>query len=211
MQEIDSPDDWIREVADRLLAIIPGPPRVYLRDTPAALSAALRRAGFAARSESGMVLSGPSARPGTPVSFRPVQSDSDWNDKLQLHMDCPTGPDGYTVPPHEWVRLERLKSETGGMRAFLVERHGVVVGAAALMRQGSILRLKNLVVARRFRRRAVATATVHLAGGLAAAEGRALGLFGIGGSVGEAAYRSAGLETVVSQTEWTRTHNAERT
>ena len=101
--------------------------------------------------------------------------------------------------------MERVRSEAGFMRAYLIRRGGEIVGAIGSAPCGSLLRLKNLVVDPAHRRRGIATATALRFAALARDEGLvAAGCFALDGEPGLAFYPRAGYRVAVRQIEWIR-------
>ena len=176
--------------------------RLYLRP-PATTSLAdgLRERGYSAREEIGYILPRVIADPKR-VSLRRIEDETGWALKLALHRGSPDAIDGHSTAPERWVELERRKSSPDGLSPWLIEAGGRVVGTVGTIELGGLLRLKNLLVHRDFRRRGVAMAVVAAFGAIAAESDRTLGLFVVEGTPGVAVYDRSGMIPVTRWVEW---------
>lgn len=202
---IPDPDAWVRRVEAELTATGAPQARIYLTRRAPALERALAGHGYEMREEIAYARTAPFAHRSDSVALRRVVSDADWDDKLALHEACMERPDGYENVAARWVALERAKCATREMQAFLIEVDGTPNGTIGAMRFPHVLRAKNVLVSARVRRRGVAVEALRLLREYASTQGIAtLGIFGIRGEPGDAAYRSAGMTAVASQYEWSK-------
>ncbi len=193
---------WVTRAEHSLADIGADLARIYLdaRGTPA--DKMLHAAGYAARDELVFTHCLPDRDPR--LTLRPVETDSDWERKLRFHTASQASPDGHGNSPSDWVAVERRKCACG-MEAFLAEIDGETVGAIGLVAGDGLMRLKNLVVHPRHRRRSNGLDMLSQA----AALGRTRGLreqctLAVSGDAGELLYRAAGMQVVGIQVEWSK-------
>jgi ribosomal protein S18 acetylase RimI-like enzyme len=193
---------WIVQAEKRLTDVGVRMARLYLDARGGAADELLRRAGYADRDE--LIFAHAMPRPLPGLTLRPVVSDEDWERKLRLHAGIENSPDGHGNRPAEWVALERRKC-ADGMDAFLAEIDGEAVGAIGAIWGDKLLRMKNIVVHPAYRRRSIGRGIVSQL----AALGRDRGVsehcvLAIKGEPGERLYRSAGMQLIGTQVEWSK-------
>jgi GNAT superfamily N-acetyltransferase len=199
---IAAPDRWVAEVLEVIRDSGLPLARVYLDRPASRLESALARGGFGSRVEIGFLATDPIDAAG-PVTLRPIRSEGDWEKRAKVHLDAPT-PDGHDADALAWQQLERLRCDSGGMRAYVAERDGEPLGAVCMLEDELLVRNKNLVTLSRWQRQGVASAVLAELDGMARGTGRVLGTFAVEGSAGEALYRSLGMAEVLRQIEWSR-------
>jgi GNAT superfamily N-acetyltransferase len=139
------------------------------------------------------------------VRLRPVREGSDWVAKRKLAEALQSLPDGKSANAKGWTELENRKAKGDYGRFWLAELDEQYCATFGLVKWGSVMRLKNLAVHPRFRRRGVGAAIIAAAIERANQSGCDwLGAFAIAGSGGEFLYRHCGLKVVGAQTEWLR-------
>ena len=198
----DLGETWVRQVERSLTKLGASLARIYLDTRSTAVDEMLRNAGYADRDELVFVHSLGESAPG--LTLRPVQSAGDWEAKLRFHTEVHETPDGHYHRPAEWVALERRKCAEG-MDVFLAESDGHVVGAIGAVWGDGLLRIKNLVVHPAHRRRSIGRGMLSQL----AAIGRERGIseqciLAVRGDAGELLYRSAGMQVVGTQVEWSK-------
>ena len=194
MTALDAVEERVREVGGSRV-------RLYLEREVSAVVEVLRDRGYSSREEAGYVL--PQRIPGSEkVSIQPISTDADWAQKQTLHRESPDPPDGHEIPADRWVELERRKTGSDGLSPWLILVGDTVTGTAAVMDHGALMRLKNLLVHREYRRRGIATAAIAAFGIMAEEKGRTLGLFTVVGSAGDLVYRGCGMKPVARWVEW---------
>jgi ribosomal protein S18 acetylase RimI-like enzyme len=199
---------WLAQAEQALADIGASTARIYFDRRDDAAEALLRGAGYAEREE--LVFTHSLAAPEPGLALARVESEADWDRKLDLHRFISTPPDGHPGSALDWVMLERRKCEAG-MEAFLVERDGETVGAIGAIRGDGIFRLKNIVVHPAHRRQSVG---LRMLGHLALV-GRECGIseqcvFAVRGEIGELLYRAAGMRVAGSVIEWSKSLGAAR-
>lgn len=167
--------------------------------------ALLAASGYVCREEIGFASQGPAtSRPGQ-VRLHPVETPSDWREKLRLHEASSEFSDGHAYLAREWVELERRKCLTGRMACFLIEYESEFHGSVCLMHEGRAIRIKNLYLQPDSRGRGIGSQTlqeifaVHLR-----SEDSAAVVYGVRGDPGEHLYRSQNMVEICRQYEWTR-------
>ena len=181
--------------------------RFYTNDAAPALAEHLGNRGYRCREE--IIALQAEAQPGhaaTALELCEVASEKDWSDKLALHETSDLPSDGHRTRALDWVTLERRKAETGEVAFYLFKQSGEVVATAGLMRPSAgIIRLKNLFVSARHRRRGLGQAL------LAALSQRAHRRYGccpvvyyVAGPVGQRLYTSVGFQPIGVAFEWIR-------
>lgn len=204
------PGAWLDTVEEAVRSTGRNRTRIYLVLPQPELETALRDRGYESRAEIGLLHAAVASEgSGVPnVSLRPVVSDADWLAKDGLHAACDTGADGYRSPAREWALMERRKVEAGFMRPFLAVADGAVCGAisvcdvTSVCDQGSLRRLKNLVLHPAWRHRGFGSAVIQAVAGELSAPGHVIGVFAVAGGVGERMYRRNGFTMITQQTEW---------
>jgi GNAT superfamily N-acetyltransferase len=194
--------EWIAACETAMAGVGSSLCRIYLETRHDRADAILSGAGYVARDELVFIDAVPD--PSIDVTLRRVESAADWADKLLFHQAANETADGHGNLAADWVELERRKCRAG-MRAYLAELDGEVVGAVGAIWCDGFVRTKNLVVAPRRRRRGIARAIL----GRIAALGRARGLprqcvLAVRGEQGELLYRSLGMPMIGFQVEWSR-------
>ena len=192
---------WVRQTERALRDVGARMARIYC-DERGAADDLLRSAGYVDRDELVFVHGLTESAPG--LTLRPVRSDEDWKRKLDFHAAVHETPDGHDHRPSEWVALERMKC-ADGMEAFLAALDGETVGAVCAVWGDGLLRIKNLVVHSAYRRRSIGRALLFQI----AAIGRERGvseqcILAVRGDAGEMLYRSAGMQVVGTQVEWSK-------
>lgn len=202
-------EGWVQRIEDCIAALGVRLARIYVAEAIPRLEDCLARRGYRRVDEVALLLRAhpmvdkPPALAG--MELRRIESAADWLAKLDLHRGVTRGPDGHLSPADLWVELERRKSNCGYMTPYLVTVDGLVCGAVAAAGVGSVMRLKNLVIAPAFQRHGLGRAVAASFAGLAATDGRGVaGCFAISGTPSVEMYRSAGFHPVGLQTEWTR-------
>lgn len=196
---------WLWHLERRLGYLGASWSRIYLDQPNVGLEQALAKAGYQRRVERGFVATVAPAARTSGVRLRPVCDNEDWVWKAQLHADDKPGADGYRHHPGRWVSLMRKKAATGFKEPYLIEHGDDVLGEVAVMDMGHILRLKNLFIAPKARRRGLGAAAIALVWAEAMRRGKqGVGVLGIEGSSGARLYHSCGLQVVAQLFEWSR-------
>jgi ribosomal protein S18 acetylase RimI-like enzyme len=176
--------------------------RIYLDESHDASDHLFRDAGYSKREELIFAHSLGAPKPGLRIVR--VESDLDWDRKLELQQSMPTPPDGHSTSALDWIELERRKCDAG-MEMYLAEWDGEPVGAIGAMKGDGLLRLKNIAVHPAHRRKGVGLRMLgHL--GISARE-RGISeqcVFAVRGEIGELLYRAAGMRVVGSVIEWSK-------
>ncbi|MGB3508767.1 MAG: GNAT family N-acetyltransferase [Microcoleaceae cyanobacterium] len=179
--------------------------RLYLQSQFEQLEIVLRKQGYQARTEIGLIGNYTAAKPPNHLLLHPVKNEDDWLQKLLFHRDCKLGPDGYETEPEKWVEMERRKYEQGTLQPYLVEVNGQICGAVGTIETPNLLRLKNLVIHPQYRKRGFASQTVYLVSNLSKNMGKSgVGCFAVAGGIGEKVYQGCGLVPQTKQVEWTK-------
>ena len=194
---------WLADVEGRLRALRSPRARLYLDAPHAPLERALERRGYRPRVEFGFVRAAGVSASEIEIELLPAENESSWSARRLLMHRVELGPDGHSIDPELWIAMERRKHRAGYMRPYLIRRGGEIVAAVCTAACGSLLRMKNLVVAPAHRRRGIATATAVRFARLAAEEGfAATGCFALDGEAGLVVYPRAGYRLLARQTEW---------
>lgn len=174
--------------------------RLRLDRPPAELEISLSLLGYQPRREIAMVR--PAAPLGTDVTLIQVRDDAEWQRRLEFLLTVES-EDG--VEPARRLEFERAKFDTGCIAAWLAIRDGRPVATVNTSQVGTLLRIRDLVVAETPRSRgataAVLAAMVRLAHirGLAAAA-----LFTTSGTSIDAACKAKNFTPIGSHTTWIR-------
>lgn len=177
--------------------------RLVIDTADSELELALAMLGYRRRATVGMLRRAAPIR--RQVTLEPITDDDGWRRKLAVHPSPNDRPDGVTLDPTRWTAFERVKANAGYFTAYLALEHGVPCGAVAAARQGSMLRVKNLVVAPAHRGRGVGAAIMAAMVHLAHDERReTVGAFAPLGGRGERCYRGVGFAPAVHQVAWDR-------
>ncbi len=196
---------WLEDIEQRVSAWGSMQARLYLQRNAPVLEAALTHRGYRPRDELAVLTTAaPGKRAPGEVTLRPVVNEADWKEKRRLHREIEVGPDGHPAPAPLWVRMEREKCKAGYMKPYLIMAGSDVAGATNAAPWKGILRVKNVVVAPRYRLRGIGSAAVELLAGLAAASGKTAGAFVLAGVPFVNLYMHAGFEIVSRQTEWVK-------
>lgn len=199
------PRRWVAEMVERLRALGCAVARVYLDGPNFSLESALEDAGFRRRLEIGYVVRGELPVRREDVVLHPVADEDGWEAKRRLHAGSDDASDGYALSGPSWVELERRKCDSGGMRAYLVEVAGTVLGAVAVLEVDGLLRAKNVFVLSGSRRQGIGASVMGLLSRQAVEVGLGVtGIFGVEGRAGNALYHRLGMTPVVEQQEWSR-------
>ena len=194
------PDGWIAGLGRAFSSIGRDYMRVYLPRQNSRLGKALeahdfgvsREIVFAAILDEGFCFPGTSG-----FKLRRVSLERDWAAKLVIHVNAQFPADGKSGDPHTWVAFERRKAESGYMKPYLVTNDDCAVATFSIARMKEGLRIKNVVVDPRFRRRGAASAVVGFSCQLAARLNlKHVGLLAISGGIGEHLYRRLGLKAM---------------
>ncbi|QDP19210.1 GNAT family N-acetyltransferase [Sphingomonas xanthus] len=192
---------WIEQVEQRLADIGVGLARIYC-DARGPADNVLREAGYTDREELAFVHQFGPDEP--QLALRPVTDDADWAMKLALHDALGGSPDGHCNEARDWIALERRKAGTA-LQPYLALSDGKVVGAICGLWGADLLRLKNIVIHPRHRRRALGHAMLASLAGIGRQRGLTeQGVFAVGGSSGESFYRALGMREVGRQIEWSK-------
>ncbi len=139
------------------------------------------------------------------LHLHPVTHLSDWQKKLRIHRSDCQAPDGHEVDGRRWVEMERQKSRSGELRLYIASRGKRAVGAVGALQSGSVLRLKNIVVAREFRKQGVGFAMVRSMLDLAFRQGHGTAaLFAADQGPALSMYKRAGFVPAGQQIEWVK-------
>jgi len=192
---------WVIQAEQALAGVGAAMARIYL-DARGPADEVLRHAGYHDRDE--LIFAHSLGEPAPGVTLRPVKTDEDWGRKLRFHAAVRETPDGHDHRASEWVALERRKC-ADGMDAVLAEVDGATVGAIGAVWGDGLLRLKNIVVDPAYRRRSIGRRMLSQM----AAVGREHGIseqciLAVRGDAGEMLYRSAGMQVVGIQVEWSK-------
>ena len=201
---VGEPALWVRRVEHGIARLGGALSRWYLDESDTELARVLAGLGYSARVELGLVLDAdPHRAPSDQrVGLRAITTRAQWAAKLRIHQQSVAGIDDHATP-EQWVAMERRKCAAGYMRPYLIESAGQVAGVVNVAVCGSILRMKNLVIAPAYRRQGVATSFAAGLAPLAAVMGCAVaGCFAIAGEKGERVYVGAGYRLVTRQVEW---------
>lgn len=193
---------WLKQAEGAIVATGAALSRIYLDERNEQGDEVLRRAGYVDRDE--LVFAHSLPDPSIGLVLRPVTTEADWDEKLWFHLAVDETPDGHFNRAADWVALEKRKC-AAGMEAFLAELDGEVVGAIGAIWGDGIARTKNIVVHPNYRRRAIGKAMLCSI----AALGCRRGVFeqcvmAVRGEAGELLYRSAGMDMVGLQVEWSK-------
>jgi hypothetical protein len=179
--------------------------RIYLHNYSSDVDSALVSRGYQSSVELAIALGAAQPVAGSAVSFRVIESDSDWAEKQRIHEAMGRAPDGHEVHGADWVAMERRKCEAGSMTPYLAFHRGQVVGAVNGAPWKSVLRLKNVFVHSDARLRGMGSAIARQFGPLAAGMDKvAAGAFVLADAAFINMYTAAGYEVVAQQTEWCR-------
>lgn len=195
-------EQWLAEAEFALSRIGAATARVYLENRHVPVDALFRSAGYSDRAE--LIFAGSFEAPGPGLTLKPVESEADWDRKLELHRLIETPPDGHPTSASDWVALERRKCKAG-MKAYLIERDGETVGAIGALFGDRLVRLKNIVVHPAYRRQGIGLAMLGHLGTIGAARGISDHIvFAVRGEIGELLYRAAGMRVIGSVVEWSK-------
>ncbi len=206
VQDIDTgsldpdPLSWLVAVESTLDELGICQSRLRLDRPPAELEISLSLLGYQPRREIALVR--PAAPLGTDVTLIQVRDDAEWQRRLEFQMTMES-EDG--VDPARRVEFERAKFDAGCIASWLAIRDGRPVASVNTSQVGTLLRIRDLVVAETPRSRgataAVLAAMVRLAHirGLAAAA-----LFATSGSNTDAASKVKNFTPIGSHTTWLR-------
>lgn len=193
---------WLTGAERALADIGAGMARIYVDSRHGAADALFRQSGYASREE--LIFAHSLADAPATILLRRVESEADWDRKLSLHQAIATPPDGYSSTASDWVALERRKCDHG-MEAYLAEMGGEAVGAISAIWGDGLLRLKNIVVHPDHRRRSVGHAMLRLLAAIGAERGISEQcVFAVRGDAGEHFYGAAGMKTVGTVMEWSK-------
>lgn len=193
---------WIAGAEQALTDLGSRTARIYLDRRNDALDPVFQDAGYEKREE--LIFCDELAPPEPGLRLRPVESDFDWERKLQLQQRMIQPPDGHSTPAHDWIALERRKCEEG-MEMYLAEWEGEAVGAIGAMNGNGLLRLKNIAVHPAHRRKGVGLRMLGHLGNIARDRGISEQcVFAVRGEIGELLYRAAGMRVIGSVVEWSK-------
>lgn len=135
----------------------------------------------------------------------PIDDESGWRTKLEMHSESSSPVDGHTCQPEQWVDLERARSRSGRLRFYLVRHRDQTHGTFGLMRVGSVLRVKNLYLRPGSRGRGIGRATLNqVFERIDGQHTKAVVLLALSGEAGEHFYRKLGMQDVCILHEWSR-------
>jgi hypothetical protein len=204
---VTRPDDWLDAVEDRVRAGGGLLVRIYLLEPHAPLHGVLERRGYSARTELAYATT---RMPPPPIDGVEVQrvlaaDDAIWATITKLHRVSGIGSAIHDADPDEWTDLWRRKCEAGDLEAYLITREGEPCGSIGTLTVDDLLRVKNPLVDRRVRRRAVARSAVSLLTASSRARGcTSVGAFVTDGTAGRAMFAASNLQQLGSQLEWLR-------
>lgn len=166
--------------------------------------------GYGRRLELGYFSPGASPSHRESIALSKVATSHDWAAKKSIHSASTIQADGYEVPAQEWITFEQEKCRSGLMTAYLAHLNGSAAASICTLRDGSYLRLKNLVVHPDFRRRGLATRIVHSLWVHALRQGLS-GVFAlaISGSPAEILYQRANFRRCGEIVEWRKSVSAQ--
>jgi len=202
----DNINGWIADIEHKFAAYGISQLRFYLQYPIPRLEMALNMDGYRSRIEHAVILfTNVDNRSSEEVTLKPCLSAADWTEKLAIHDSWEQAPDGHPAVAESWVSMERQKCDTGYMHPYLIYLHGEAVGAANAAPQGSLLRLKNLVVANNSCRKRIGSNTIGLFAHLAADAGKgAVGAFVLDDEPFLRMYTQRGYQIAGQQTEWVK-------
>ncbi|MGQ0560083.1 MAG: GNAT family N-acetyltransferase [Sphingosinicella sp.] len=125
--------------------------RLYLDAAYPEADQALAAAGYQRRAES---LYAGCSKEACAIEIAAVTREADWQAKLALHRAAGIALE-MPVAAADWVAFERRKAQAGGFGCWLVRQRGETVATFGTIAIGRRLRLKNLVVDSRHRRRGI--------------------------------------------------------
>ena len=204
---ITDPHAWLDGVEDRVRACGWPLVRIYLVEPDVPLQAVLEERGYDRRTELAYATARARRPPEDGVELRHLAPGDDdaWETLAVLHRGSGIGSAIHDADPDEWTELWRRKCASGVLDGYLVTLDGEPCGSVGLLMIGDVLRIKNPLVDRRVRRRAVARSALSLLATTDAGRGcRAITAFVAAGTGGQALVETVGLEEIGTQVEWLR-------
>ncbi len=199
---------WLRGIEASIGNLGGGMVRLYLKEENPTLEREMRQAGFRRRLEIAYLLDPHEQSDGGDLfDLQEVTTDDDWRIRRLVQEKSGLSPDGYEVKPAEWVLLERRKCRTGGMKMFLINRDGEVLGSVGLIRIGELLRCRNLTLRLDCGGDVGAGVLRQLASVAGDEQLRGVGDLVIAGSVMEGYCQEAGMRPVGRLSEWAKQLN----
>lgn len=193
-------EGWITRLVEGFASLGRDYARVYLSRPSPRLASALIARGFVANRETAFAaapLGGFSPPSTSAFALHRITTESDWADKLALHLRAKTSPDGKSGQPADWTAFERRKTEAGYMQPFLILRDGRPVATFSIAVLRDMLRVKNVVVDPGFRNQGAASAAIGFCCALAEeVKLQSIGLLALTGGAGERLYTSRGMSVV---------------
>lgn len=203
-QAIDDAPAWVAAV--RSAVEERGAPRVRIYVDPGpALRAALEGAGLTPRAETAFVTRGRADCAADGVALHDLAPDDDraWDAVGELHRVGGVGSGIYPEPPDDWTDLMRRRCRSGGMEGFIVSHHDEPCGSVGVLVVDGLMRSKNILIGRGFRRQGIGRGVLHHLWERARQRGcDSLGAFAVPGTPGAGLYPAAGLTAVGEQVEW---------
>ncbi len=160
-------------------------------------------AGMTSRQELAYVgVGGDADGAGSRIEIRPADDEAGRDARRRVAGGATSAPDGHPIDAEAFLAGEELRAATGALELFVAwdgEEPVAVVGA---LRQGDLLRLKNLLIRPDRRREGIAKAVTSTLLGWARDEDRVLGTVALAGDHGERIYRSLDMAVAGEYTEW---------
>lgn len=180
--------------------------RIYVDRPGRDLRAALLEAGLTPREEVAYVARAATADPepeGVALHHIDPDDGAGWEEVARVHREGGIGSGVHPAPPDEWTELMRRRCRPGVMDGHLVTLDGEACGSVGTLVADGLLRSKNLLVGKAFRRRAVGRAVLARLSSTAVTLGcTEVGAFAVTGSDGARLYPAVGLRAVGRQVEW---------
>ena len=209
--QIEHPRSWVTQVESVVKDLGASLVRIYLGDhlnEERHLCEELIRGGYTPRREQAFVLTNAPEPPRPGVSFLPMDPSDDqmWVRANEVHRVGGIGSGIYAAPSDKWTALMRTRCAHEDMDAFLVTLNGEACGTVATLRAGGLLRSKNVLVDKRFRRHDIGRSVLSLLWTMAMGEGLScIGAFAAATTPGTHLYRGAGFSEVGGQVEYSLT------
>lgn len=208
----DKATDWLGDVEHRVAELGSPKARLYLQEEAPVLERSLVARGYRRADEIALLMQPDSETAAGArderVTLLPIEDETAWAAKLDIHRLIERGPDGHYSLADKWVELERRKSDQGYMKPYLICEDDSPAGAVNVAVWGNIVRLKNLVVHPGYRRRGIGRRAAARWAQLAAEHGKpAAGCFALEDSHALLMYQGAGFRPASRQTEWVKELN----
>jgi ribosomal protein S18 acetylase RimI-like enzyme len=203
---VASPAAFLSAASDALVELGAKWLRFYTQDSDRACDVAFAGTGLTASVELAFVCAAKPPRADwmtEGLRIRRTASKADWRARAQFAEKLGEAFFRKDVPPADWVEMERRKAEAGYMSCWLVRSGDEICASFGLAEFGSLLRLKNVLVSRDYRRRGIGRSIVAFGLSRAAARGfEDFGCYTFPGTSAVDLYQACGMTVVGSQTEW---------